>query len=101
MTPLLQLIKICETKCSQRACLDISHIDLIQQTISYINQSQPVDWMDGDFYDLPRVLKSVTPTSLFKNTAPEVIAALEPLFALLPEGLSQTKGLKQNTPYLL
>lgn len=99
MNPLLQLIKICETKCSQRACLDISHIDLIQQTISYINQSQPVDWMDGDFYDLPRVLKRVTPTSLFKNTAPEVIAALEPLFALLPEGLSQTKGLLQNDNY--
>lgn len=99
MNPLLQLTQLSQIRCSQRTCLETCDIDLIKQTVSYLNQLQSIDWMDGDFHDLPRILKALTRTNAFQDTAPAVIAALEPLFALLPQGLNQTKGLPQNDSY--
>lgn len=95
MSPLLQFIERCEVVYTQRAHFTLNDLDLIEQTVLYLNDAQPIDWMGEHFYDLP----SAVERALRPNTPSKVLEALEPLFALLPDHPHQNKGLLQSRYY--
>lgn len=99
MTPLLQLIH-CAQNCEiTNQVFPVQDIDLISQTVLYLNSVQPIDWHDGDFYDLPEALAQISKEKHLKDMPLELLQALETVYALLPEAYNQTKGLLQNAPY--
>lgn len=65
MTPLLQLIQ-CAQNCERtNQVFPAQDIDLIFQTVLYLNSVQPIDWHDGDFYDLPEALAQISKRALY------------------------------------
>jgi len=95
----MQLIQ-CAQNCEiTNQVFSVQNIDLISQTVLYLNSMQPIDWHDGDFYDLPEALAQLSKEKYLKDMPLELVQALETVYALLPEAYNQTKGLLQNAPY--
>lgn len=71
--------------------------ETIKSVVLHLQEQPHIDWDDENFYQLPRVLNHIS--NSWKLKTEDIIFALEPLFALLPDGLRQTKGLLQNSSY--
>lgn len=99
MTTLLRLIQRGHDVCDQKSHFDLSDINLIEDAASHLETLRSIDWTDGEFYDLLEVLQKSTKKIFLQKTPDKTLDALEPLFALLPDRLNQTKGLLQSEYY--
>lgn len=99
MTPLLKLIHHAQNLDSKNQTFSLEDVHLISHTVSYLIDSQPIDWHSGDFYDLPEALAQISHEKHIKQMPIELLQALETVYALLPEAYNQIRGLLQNAPY--